>query len=265
MPTARAHNGDEIYFEVHGEGPALICYADPVLPADAPAADLMQRLCTGLREGLADSYRIVLISYPGTPKTETLTPDNVTADLLAIADAADLDEFAWWGYSWGGVIGLQLALRTDRLTGLAMTGFPPLDGPYREMLRSTRGATTTAEIDDLHGLSLSAAQKAALVAQTHQFVTYYQLLQDFDDRAANKQLSLPRLCFVGTDDTVGIGDVVARLGGTVTATRPELEVLGWEVHLLDGLDHLGAVEPDVVVPLLRDWMKRAVAGGRATS
>lgn len=145
-----------------------------------------------------------------------------------------------------------------------MTGFPPLDGPYREMLDSVRSATTT-EFDDLHGVSLSAVQKAALVAQTHQFASYYEPLQDFDDRDANTRLNLPRLCFVGTDDTVGVGDVVTPIGDTVAATRPELEALGWEVHLLDGLDHLGAVEPDVVVPLLRDWMDRAVTGARATS
>ncbi|MBP2367527.1 alpha/beta fold hydrolase [Pseudonocardia parietis] len=261
MPTARAHNGDDIYFEVHGEGPALVCYADPNLPVDAPAADLMRRLCTGLREGLTDRHRIVLLSYPGAHPFQTMTPENVTSDLLAVADAAGLDDFTWWGYSWGGVIGLQLALRTDRLTGLAMTGFPPLDGPYHEMLQITLGSAQPSHLDDL-GISV---EKTTMIEKMRQSAIYYEALQDFDDRDANKQLKLPRLCFAGTDDVIVAGDVVVRIGGIVTDTRPELEDLGWEVHLLDGLDHLGGVEPDVVVPLLRDWMDRAVVGERTAS
>ena len=35
--------------------------------------------------------------------------------LLGVADAAGLSRFAFWGYSWGGNVGLQLASRTDRL------------------------------------------------------------------------------------------------------------------------------------------------------
>lgn len=261
MPTARAHNGDDIYFEMYGEGPALVCYADPALPADAPEADLMRRLCTGLREGLTDRYRIVLISYPGAHPFQTMTPENVTRDLLAVADAAGLDDFTWWGYSWGGVIGLQLALRTDRLTGLAVTGFPPLDGPYREMLQMTLGSAQPSHLDDLG----SSVEQTTMIEKMRQSATYYEALQDFDDRDANTRLDLPRLCFVGTDDVVVGGDVVVRIGDTVTDTRSELEALGWEVHLLDGLDHIGAVEPDVVVPLLRGWMNKAVVGEQTRS
>lgn len=50
------------------------------------------------------------------PKPETLTAANVAADLLAIADAAGADRFAYYGYSWLALAGFQLALRTDRLT-----------------------------------------------------------------------------------------------------------------------------------------------------
>ena len=74
------------------------------------------------------------------PAPDTLTPANVAADLLAIADAAGADTFAYYGYSWLALAGLQLAVRTDRLWALAMGGFPPLDGPYQSMLSVTRSA-----------------------------------------------------------------------------------------------------------------------------
>ena len=106
-----------------------------------------------LIKGLSDAFRVVAFDYEGqclrTPKPDTLTPANVASDLLAVADAAGADRFAYYGYSWLAMIGLQLAIRTDRLLALIMGGFPPLNGPYEEMLRVT---TATYEMAmRLHG------------------------------------------------------------------------------------------------------------------
>jgi hypothetical protein len=56
-----------------------------------------------------------------------LTADRWCNHIFAAADAARADRFAWFGYSGGGVVGLQLASRTDRLTALICGGWPPLD------------------------------------------------------------------------------------------------------------------------------------------
>lgn len=42
--------------------------------------------------------------------------------------------FTWYGFSFGAVVGLQLAARTDRLTGLICGGWPPLGAQYAETL-----------------------------------------------------------------------------------------------------------------------------------
>ena len=98
-------------------------------------------LATGLAEA---GFRVVTADYEGHlvqhPKPTTLTAAAVAADLLAIADAAGADRFAYYGYSWLALAGLQLALRTDRLTALAMGGYPPLGGPYAAMLSVTAAA-----------------------------------------------------------------------------------------------------------------------------
>ena len=77
--------------------------------------------------------------------------------------------------------------------------------------------------------------------QTRQFVTLYQALQGFDDRAAQSQVSCPRLCFVGSADEITYderwGGVRVDLAGPVVSRRAELEALGWEVRVLEGLDH----------------------------
>jgi pimeloyl-ACP methyl ester carboxylesterase len=215
------------------------------------------------------------------PAPETLTPENIAADFLAIADAAGAVTFGYYGYSWLALSGLQLALRTDRLRALAMGGFPPLDGPYRSMLAVTRAA---------HAKSVEAASMKAAggpgepvpepepgdwdsasvqttEAQTQQFVTLYEALQDFDDISASLPADLPRLAFAGAEDrieykpawggvTVEIGEPLARHQGTLTQA-------GWEVRVLPGLDHMGAMHSFVVLPILSDWLQTSGWAGTA--
>jgi pimeloyl-ACP methyl ester carboxylesterase len=87
-----------------------------------------------LIDGLSDAFQVVAFDYEGqvlqVPKPDTLTPANLAGDLLAVADAAGADRFAYYGYSWLALAGLQLAIRTDRLAALVMGGLPPIDGPY---------------------------------------------------------------------------------------------------------------------------------------
>ena len=74
--------------------------------------------------------------------------------------------------------------------------------------------------------------------QTRQFVTLYQALQGFDDRAAQAQLSCPRLCFVGSADQIAYderwGGVRVDMAAPLIDRRAELEALGWEVQVLEG-------------------------------
>jgi pimeloyl-ACP methyl ester carboxylesterase len=207
--------------------------------------------------GLRDRYRVVVMSYPGRPKNHTLTPDNVSDDMLRIADAAAVEDFAWWGYSWGGVVGMQLALRTDRLTALAMTGFPPLGGPYAEMLRYSR-ALAGVEVDAF-GATIPEEQRA----QLPQFVTYYEAMAQFDDRAAQRRITCPRLCFVGGEDRITAGtEPIADLGAIVGRHQAELEALGWAVEVIPGKDHLGAMASDVVLPRLSHFLDHHLGSRR---
>ncbi|MDB5059780.1 MAG: hypothetical protein JWO59_3252 [Chloroflexi bacterium] len=233
---------------------------------------LGRSLITGLR----DICRVVAFDYEGQilrlPKPETLTPAHIVADILAVADAAQADRFAYYGYSWLAQMGPQLALRTDRLSALIMGGFPPLGGPYADMLRVTTAthelavaaaqATETVAAPPVEAGDWSSVQITLSPAQTQQFVTLYQALQDFDDRAAQARITCPRLCFVGSADEIQYGprwgDVLVSTAGPVVRGRAELEGLGWEVRLLEGLDHVQAMQAAQVVPLLRSWLPSAL-------
>ena len=144
MPEARLHDGSSIAVEVHGRGPTVLLPVNPK-PVEGPQAEEMRRwgadpaLGRTLIDGLSDAFQVVAFDYEGhvlqVPKPDTLTPANLAADLLAVADAAGAERFAYYGYSWLALAGLQLAVRSDRVAALAMGGFPALDGPYAQMLQ----------------------------------------------------------------------------------------------------------------------------------
>jgi pimeloyl-ACP methyl ester carboxylesterase len=297
MPEARLHDGSTIEVQVHGEGPALLLPVNPRPVVEGPRAEELRRwgndpaLGRSLIDGLADAYRVVAFDYEGhvlqVPKPDTLTPDNLANDFLAVADSAGAARFAWYGYSWLALAGLQLALRSDRVAALVMGGFPPIDGPYAEFLRVTTAthdmasapssarqgaagdpataapASEPAPASSPEELDWSTVEVTLSEAQTRQFVTLYQALQGFDDRAAQARLACPRLCFAGSADDIDYaerwGGVRVRVAAPLLERHAELERYGWDVRVLDGLDHTQAMQAAAVLPILRPWLTAALA------
>ncbi|MCX2748816.1 alpha/beta hydrolase [Arthrobacter sp. MI7-26] len=280
IDTAEAvlHDGTMIPVTIQGNGRALIIPARiaPYLPEEA---DTMRRwgadpdLGPNLVNGLARTNRVVVADYEGHrmahPAPDTLTPGNVSADFLAIADAADARTFAYYGYSWLALCGLQLAIRTNRLWALAMGGYPPRDGPYESMLAVTRAAhsmakqsanqvpspATAAEPGDWDAVPVQTNE-----AQTRQFVTLYEALQDFDDSSDAVPRDLPRLAFAGADDRIDYGpawgNVHVEIGEPLALHKQALIEAGWDVQVLPGLDHISAMHSSVVLPILTDWLRK---------
>ena len=234
MVEAELHDGSRIAVEVTGEGPVVL------LPLDTAAGG-------DLADGLADRFRVVAAGYGEhrrrVPAPGGLTPDVLAADLLAVADAAGAERFACCGSSWLGLAALQLALRTDRLTALAVGGFPPLGAPYPQLL---------------------AAAAALPPPERDQLVPLYEALQGFDERAALARAACPRLCFAGSDDVTAHGEhagaVTVDLAGPLVERRAELEAAGWTVEVLPGLDGTGAARPAVLLGVVRPWLAAVLLG-----
>lgn len=283
MIEAAMHDGHPIQVEVEGDGPAILLPVNP-WPLEGPKAEEMRKWGTDpalgrtLIDGLRDRYRVIAFDYEGhvlsTPKPDTLSPGNVAADFLAIADAAGVDRFAYYGYSWLALAGMQLALRTDRLSALIMGGYPPVGGPYREMLQVTQATYamsgesgtiadgwggSSADASSWEDLDWSTVEVAMNRDQTRQFVTLYEALQDFDDRMAQAQIRMPCLCFAGTNDIIAYGDafggVTVDIAGAFASNRAALEAFSWEVRMLEGLDHTQAMQAAQVLPLIRPWLE----------
>ncbi|WP_329057715.1 alpha/beta fold hydrolase [Amycolatopsis sp. NBC_01480] len=272
MVEATLADGSVLEIEVHGDGPVVLLPVNP-RPVEGAQAEAMRQwgadpaLGRSLIDGLA-GFRVAAFDYEGHvmahPRPDSLTPDAVVADFLAVADTVQAPRFAYYGYSWLALAGLQLALRTDRLDGLAMGGFPPIDGPYREMLAVTRathemavagpsGTPQNAEKGDWDSVEVTMS-----TGQTRQFVTLYEALKGFDDHAARP--ACPRLCFAGSADRIEYGErwggVTVDIVGPFENSRAELAERGWTVEVLDGLDHMTAMQAKAVLPVLRPWLEQ---------
>ena len=280
--AAVLHDGSVVPVQIRGSGPALLVpvRVEPYDPSTAATMALWGAdpdLGESLVAGLEATHQVITCDYEGHrmahPAVSTLTPENLVGDLLAIADAAGADRFAYYGYSWLALAGLQLAVRSQRLTALAMGGFPPVDGPYAAMLAVTRAAHAEAVAQVIRAATAPPGEvvpeevapgdwDAATIQvdpdQTQQFVTLYEHLQDFDDAGVAASLTMPRLTFAGSEDTIVYspkwGDATVEIAGPIARHRSRLVEQGWRVRLLQGLEHIGAMNSSNALPVLRDWL-----------
>ncbi len=256
---AVAHDGSSIYFEVHGSGDKFLFLgpgtavprAVNLLPGQEPTegvSEMFAQFKQAYIDALGSKYRLIFIEYPGIePKMYTLTPAAVARDYLAIADAAGAQEFAYAGFSWGCVTGLQLALRTERMKALVCGGFPAMDGIYDDMRTTTRVMSRGPAT--LYGLELNSPENG------RQFLTYYEGLQSFDDRLIQGALKIPRLNWIGDQDQPTLnGEPLTHMGKVIMGNRAELEAAGWQVNIIPGKNHLDGGAPDVQIPVIRDWL-----------
>lgn len=268
------HDGAELEFEVHGAGPDLLLPVNPAPAEEGPAAEQMRAwgadpaLGHTLTHTLAEHFRVIAFDYENHvqayPKADTLTAEAIATDFLAVADAAGCGEFAYYGYSWLALAGLQLAIRTDRLSALVMGGYPPIDGPYDAMLKVTlatyeQAKNPPAEQAEAVPGDWDSATMTLSEEQTRQFVTLYESLRDFDDRAVQDKITCPRLCVVGEADNIDYGprwgNAHVAIGTPVIANRVELEQRGWQVEVLPGLDHMQAMQAKTILPVITPWLQ----------
>lgn len=225
-------------------------------------------------EGLADTFQVLYFDYEGhlfQHPVENLTADHIVKDLLHIADEMNVTSFSYYGYSWLALIGLQMAIRTDRLESLVMGGFPPYNGPYQEMRVVTHKTHTQALSNQNESVESPTGSenpnemdwdniKVTIDTRvTAQFVSLYQSLTAFDDRSIQHLLSLPKLAFAGGNDTIvygeNFGSVTVDIVGLLKKNKEQLADLGWDVEILSGaqMDHTKAMQPAVVLPLIKPW------------
>jgi hypothetical protein len=92
------------------------------------------------------------------------------------------------------------------------------------------------------------------------FVSFYEHLQDWPERDGVSKLTCPRLIFVGGNDHFQSYGYDIRIAPLVIEHRQELERLGWTVRIVDGISHDLGGRPDIVIPVLREFLDRRLHG-----
>ena len=234
--------GGRTQFEVFGEsGPFVFLGPHMFLHPITPGSSAFSQ---GYVDGLSDRYRVIVADWPrGMGQSSTsaswhMTADNAVADILAIADAAGAETFAWWGYSYGGAVGLQLAARTDRVSALVVGGFPPLWQPLSDMLLALHQMEDQLELAGLTG------ESSFLLNQDS--IHFYTSIAQINQLDLLDKITAPRMVYHDVDDTVGIGGMVHDLSRRTREGADTLKARGWEIQWMEtGMAHYG----------LRDYQK----------
>ena len=209
----------------------------------------------GFLERLLDRYSVLLVDYPSIGRSADIAPTDLTIsrvleDMHSVADAAGFREFAYWGYSWGAAVGLQLAARSNRLRALVMGGWPPLGAQYENALKASIAQMANPP-PEVQVVLRSPAQYA-------QWATFYASLQDFDEGSTLVDLDCPRMAFAGADGDTHAGDEPIENAAILRANRKELQSLGWTVTLIPDAGHEVGLNPEIVVPVVREFLDDAL-------
>ncbi len=120
---APSDDGTRIAYDVTGNGPALMLLHG----AGKTRKDWHE---VGYVERLKENFNVITVDIRGTGESDFLTDvadyaiETIWADLNAVADACDVQQFAVWGFSFGGNIARYLGAWSDRVTAIVVIGVP---------------------------------------------------------------------------------------------------------------------------------------------
>ncbi|HRD95964.1 MAG TPA: alpha/beta hydrolase [Rubrivivax sp.] len=244
-----------MHYEVQGQGQPLLIGLPLMASFTELFGDEMQPVLDGYLSRLTDRYRVLRVDYPSIGGSrdiapQALTADRVCADLLAVASAAGFDRFAYWGYSWGAAVGLQLAARTGRLSALVVGGWPPLGAPYAGILQATRLKQANPEPSSLRVLRSSD--------QYRQWDTYYASMLDWPEAESVARIACPKMAFFGGDGDLVEAGVPIRIASLIREHRVQLEAQCWTVYEIPGQGHGVCMVPELAVPPVRRFLDAAL-------
>lgn len=244
-----------IWFELHGRGTPLMITLPLMATHMASMGPDSEAVLRDYLALLTDRFQILLVDYPSIGKSldikpEELTADRVCHDLLSVATAAGFDDFAYWGYSWGGAIGLQLAARTDRLTALIIGGWPPLNAPYANILAASR-----RKIGNVPPGSMVILRSQD---QYRQWSFYYESMIDWPEAEAVAAMTLPRLVYFGAVGDLVEANLPINIASIIRQHRGELEAKGWQVIEFVGEGHGVCMKPGLIVPPIAAFLDEMV-------
>lgn len=253
-------NGLNLYYEIHGSGQPLV-----VLPGAYYTIEMMGEIVPQL----AAQRRVIAVELQGHGHTadidRPLRFELLADDIAALIGHLELEQADLFGFSLGGGVGLQTAIRHPevvRTLTLVSTPFKR-DGWYPEDLATM--ATMSAEALDatpIHETYLKVSPKPeawpTFVAKVRQLVT-----SNYDWTEAVAGLKMPILILIGDADGIRLTHAVeffGLLGGGKTdgdlAGLPasQLAVLPATTHVGWAPPYHGIMTRTHLLPILTEFL-----------
>lgn len=260
-------NGSRIAWRSHGQalGPTILL-------SNSLAADWT--MWDAVIAQLSAKYR--LITYDNRGHGESTSPDqlssmaDLSADALAVLDAAKADKVWWLGISLGGMVGMQTALdHPERLLGLMVSNSRAridqagIDAWNMRVAKArAEGITAISQLtlerwfapDVLASQTQTMAQVKAMIERTSPvgFATCVEAIKTMAlwDRLPGMQVPT---CFVsGAQDGAAPPTEMQAMADRVKGSRAQV---------LDPCGHLSSIQrPDDLVKLFVDWSASVRSG-----
>jgi aminoacrylate hydrolase len=216
MPTIKVGQ-DDLYYEVHGDGPPLML----VTGLNGVASFWVKQLPV-----LARDFRVILHDHRGTGQSThsrmTYSVDQMAQDALALMDALKVESAHYAGHSTGGAIGQTLALdHPARIRSLVLSATWAGPDPYfRRLFESRKGILLAQGPEVYMRASILALAPPRWVSENDAAITEQQRQQlatlppvevqasridaivRFDRRARLGAIRCPTLVIVAQDDMV---------------------------------------------------------------
>ncbi|MFT7773096.1 alpha/beta fold hydrolase [Roseateles sp.] len=248
-----------VAYALHGpaDGEPLMLTMPLMASQEAIFGAALLTMLDGYLSRLTDRYRVLLVDYPSIGASrdippEQLTAERVSADLLAVATAAGFERFSYWGYSWGGGVGLQLAGRSDRLKALVIGGWPPIGGPYKDIADAAERKQHDPEASSMVVLRSKA--------QYTQWIHYNRSVQLHwnEAEALARMRALPKLVFHGEKGDLVEAGIPVPIASLIRNHAARLRELGWELLEVPGVGHEACIKPELFVPALRAFLDHSL-------
>jgi pimeloyl-ACP methyl ester carboxylesterase len=138
--TATSKDGTKLAFDRVGSGPAVI-----LLHGGGQTRRAWHD--AGYVERLAKDFTVITMDLRGSGESDkpmiasAYASDRLVEDVLAVADAAGVQSFSLWGFSYGANVGRYAAIASTRVNSMVYIGIPFGDaatGIFRETINGLR-------------------------------------------------------------------------------------------------------------------------------
>ena len=242
MPSQFAHTPDgfQIAYDVTGRGPAIM-----LLHGGWRTRQDWHEF--GYVDRLRDQFTVISMDFRGhgessKPTTSAAyTIDAMCADMVAVAEACSVDQFAIWGFSYGGNVGRFLAARSERVRKMIIMGIPfgpAISGGFRDWILNYCAKWQPVIDDFAQGKELPPELSAEDQEQLKQGeisvrIAWLQAMLEWGSIKPADMLC-PTLWLVGSENELAMQ--------SVEKYKQQVESSPVQIHIAQGLDHSGELE-----------------------